>query len=232
VLSGPGNSTTFTASGRVGGQVNIIAGYQGTTTRRTVLVQLSGSQNGVDPNSPEQQAQVPLTIAQLTAGGGVGGVGGEGLGPALANADPNLVALGGTPTANASLKLIYPYDATVWPRGMLAPLLQWDWATGDADAVQLELTTTTTGPVWSKILGEAERLPTTADVFAVYGWVEAWDGAPNAESGRGDKAVRLVEWDPLRPDAPVLDLDLWVPFERLPDGIFTYRAHRGVAPLH
>jgi hypothetical protein len=96
---------------------------------------------------------VPLTIAALTAGGGVGGVGGEGLGPALMAGDPNLVALQGAPTANATLKVLYPYDATVWPRGMLAPLLQWDWSLADADAVKVELTTTTGSFTWTGTFG-------------------------------------------------------------------------------
>ena len=48
--------------------------------------------------------------------------------------------LAGNPTADASVKLLYPYDGTVWPRGLLAPLLQWDpGATRKLDAVMIKL---------------------------------------------------------------------------------------------
>ncbi|HWE27530.1 MAG TPA: hypothetical protein VHB97_05975, partial [Polyangia bacterium] len=35
--------------------------------------------------------------------------------------------------------ILYPYDATVWPRGLLAPLLQWAPATHTFDAVMIKL---------------------------------------------------------------------------------------------
>ncbi len=156
ILGGPATTSTFTPSGRVGGMVNVIAGYQGTTVSRRVLVQLTGTQSGFNPAVPAEVLQVPTTIAQLTAGGGVNGVGGEGLGPALPQNDPNLIALQGTPSstgATQGLKLLYPYDATVWPRGMLAPLLQWDWAFADADGVRIDLTTTTGSFSWTGYFG-------------------------------------------------------------------------------
>ncbi len=46
----------------------------------------------------------------------------------------------GTPTTDPGLALLYPYDQTVWPRGFLAPLLQWQaGAQGDYDAVYIHL---------------------------------------------------------------------------------------------
>ncbi len=33
--------------------------------------------------------------------------------------------LDGAPTADPAFTMLYPYDQTVWPRGLLAPLLQW-----------------------------------------------------------------------------------------------------------
>lgn len=199
ITAGPSSSSTFTPSGRVGGFVNVIGGYQGRTASRQVLVQLTGSQNGLNPASPAQLAQVPATIAALTQGGGVNGVGGEGLGPALIANDPNLVALqappGGTGAAQ-NLRLLYPYDKTVWPRGMLAPLLQWDWSFGDADAVRIDLTTTTGSFSWTGTFGRPAilaQLPVALRKFTRHPipqdiWKIATDtaGGPTA-NGQPDK---------------------------------------------
>ena len=57
---------------------------------------------------------------------------------------PTLSALQ-SPTSNGSaqgLAFLYPYDQTVFPRGLLAPLIQWTWSTGNADAIQISLKTT------------------------------------------------------------------------------------------
>jgi hypothetical protein len=156
ITAGPSSASTFTPTGRYGGLVNVIAGYQGKTASRRVLVQLTGSQNGLNASSPAELLQVPADLAALTAGGGVNGVGGEGLGPALAAGDPNLVALLGVPAGDGAaqaLKLLYPYDRTVWPRGMLAPLLQWDWSLADADGVRIDLSTTSGSFSWTGTFG-------------------------------------------------------------------------------
>ena len=149
---GPNTTITFTPSGTFGGYVNVIAGYQGRTTSRRVLVQLTSSQNGFN-GSPAEVPQVPLTLSELVDGGGVNGVGGEGLGVALGANDPNLVALQTTTPRDGGITLLYPYDNTVWPRAMLAPLLQWTWAQADADAVRIDLTTTSGSFSWSGTFG-------------------------------------------------------------------------------
>jgi hypothetical protein len=72
----------------------------------------------------------------------VNGVGGDGLGPAVSDG-ATLTALG-SPASDGSaenLRFIYPYDGTVWPRGLLAPNLMWRWSVGDADAIQIDLET-------------------------------------------------------------------------------------------
>jgi hypothetical protein len=51
------------------------------------------------------------------------------------------------------LKILYPYDKTVFPRGLIAPLLQWAWAPGDADAIQIQLTTTSGSFKWTGTFG-------------------------------------------------------------------------------
>jgi len=45
----------------------------------------------------------------------------------------------GNPTADANVKILYPYDGTVWPRGLLAPLIQWNPGTRNFDAVMVKL---------------------------------------------------------------------------------------------
>ena len=142
-------SPTFASTGKIGGLGNIVAGFNGVTNKVQVLVQLSGGQNGA---TSAESAQVATTVASLTAGGGIGGVGGEGLGGALAANNANYVALQATPSASGSakgFKFLYPYDGTVWPRGMLAPLLQWNTSDGDADAVRIDLYTTTGSYAWT-----------------------------------------------------------------------------------
>jgi hypothetical protein len=143
VLPGPASSTTFTPTGKTGGLVTLLAGLNGMTLQRQIFVQLAATQNGADPSNAATTSQIATTVGQLKDGGGIGGVGGEGLGGAVMDTT-TLNALG-SPGGDGSaqgLKLLYPYDATVWPRGLLAPLLQWDWSIGDADAIQIELATT------------------------------------------------------------------------------------------
>ena len=137
---GPSAMATFTPSGLAGGLVTIQAGLNKMTVQRQIMVQLVATQNGVDPGNVVDQPQLATMPGQLTAGGGIGGVGGEGLGPAVG--DPATITALGAPAGDGSaqgLKLLYPYDKTVWPRGLPAPLLMWDWATGDADAIQIQI---------------------------------------------------------------------------------------------
>jgi hypothetical protein len=63
-------------------------------------------------------------------------VGGEGPGGPVGASDQTI--LGGTTTADSGLSWLYPYDKTVWPRGLLAPLLQWN-APRNYDAVYIHL---------------------------------------------------------------------------------------------
>ncbi len=181
-----GGTTVFTPTGTTGGLVTITAGLNTQSVQRQVLVKLTASQNG--PTAAES-GQIPTTTGQLTAGGGVGGVGGEGLGTPVTD-PPTLKALG-APTSNGAsqnLAFLYPYDKTVWPRGLLAPLLMWSWALGDADAIQITLKTTTgsfsyTGTfakpaILTTTMGNFIRMPIPQDV---------WDMATNTAGGPGDQ---------------------------------------------
>jgi hypothetical protein len=104
----------FTTSGNVGGKANITALYGTLKASTSVTVQIINVQSG-DPAYQNPPAPV--------GAGGYGGVGGDGPGAPASSGQQG--TLGGTPTADSSVTLLYPYDQTVWPRGMLAPLLQW-----------------------------------------------------------------------------------------------------------
>ncbi len=116
----------FTAAGTLGGKATVTATYLTETASTTVTVKLQQMQNG-DPGYP----------APTPGAGGYGGVGGSGPGPAASGGQTGVLA--GNPTADATVKLLYPYDGTVWPRGLLAPLLQWDPAARSFDAVMVKL---------------------------------------------------------------------------------------------
>ena len=104
------NSTgLFTPTGSAGGVaiISAIAGVAQDTT--TVTVRLHVFQNGSDGGTGGGSGT-----------GGIGGVGGEGVGGPVS---PQTIAvLQSTPTAEPGLTWLYPYDQTVWPRGILAPL--------------------------------------------------------------------------------------------------------------
>jgi hypothetical protein len=156
---------TFTAKGTTGGLVTITAGLNGEKLTRKLFIKLTGGQDGADTTKPGQAAQIPANVGALKAGGGVGGVGGEGLGPATDAATKTAL---GSPVGDGvaqGLKFLYPYDKTVWPRGMLAPLLMWDWSGGDADAIQLELSTSSGSFAWKGTFARPAILATTGGKF-------------------------------------------------------------------
>jgi hypothetical protein len=119
-------SGVFTPSGNVGGKATITATWNGKTASTSVTVKLSITDNG------------GTNVDAGTGFGGNGGVGGEGVGAAVAAG--TVTVLNGTPTADPGLAFLYPYDKTVWPRGILAPLLQWNvGAQADYDAVRIHV---------------------------------------------------------------------------------------------
>ncbi len=142
VTPGPIDQSTFVPTGTVGSVVNVIATYNNASVERQVFVKLTCSQSPSCPTS-----QLATSPADLLSGGGIGGVGGEGCGGIVTDtATSNAL---NAPSSDASLKLIYPYDKTVWPRGQLAPNLMWDWSTGDADAIKIDLKTSSESFKWS-----------------------------------------------------------------------------------
>ncbi len=171
----PGSMPVFTPTGTTGGLVTIQVSANSHNLTRQVMVELVSTQNGPN-NSTGEQGQIPSGTGSLTAGGGVGGVGGEGLGGAVT--DPATLSALNAPTSDGQaqgLTLLYPYNLTVWPRGILAPLLMWDWSVGDADGVLIKLKTTSgsfswTGtfskpPILAQTKGNFIRMPIPQDVW-------------------------------------------------------------------
>ena len=118
----------FTPSGTAGGVGHITATTQGLTATTTITVNLQTTDTG-DPG---------WTATPGDAGaGGYGGVGGNG--PGAPPSAGQTGTLKGTPTADASVSILYPYDGTVWPQGLLAPLLQWNPGAYAFDSVYVHI---------------------------------------------------------------------------------------------
>ncbi|MEO6951232.1 MAG: hypothetical protein ABI321_05410 [Polyangia bacterium] len=193
--AGPSSTGTVTPTGTTGGLLNVTARLGQTTIVRQVLIKLvSTPQNGFDATNPDEQKQVPTSVGDLSSGGGVGGVGGEGLGGPVT--DPATITALGAPTDNGAsqnLKLVYPYDGTIWPRGMLAPLLMWTWSQSDADAIKIDLTTTSGSFSWSGTFAKPQfasafiRHPIPQDV-----WTAATETAGGTVNGAADKLIVKV----------------------------------------
>jgi WD40-like Beta Propeller Repeat len=118
----------FTANGKNVGQGTITARFGAREGTAKVTVVMNQTQNGAPAG------------ADAGAGpGGLGGVGGEPLGAAVAPATvTKLKTESNAPASAAELGFLYPYDKTVWPRGLLAPLVMWQTTrTGDAVYVKL-----------------------------------------------------------------------------------------------
>jgi hypothetical protein len=127
----------FTASGNLAGVGTVTATWNGLTATTKLAVTVLSTQNGAPAAGDGGAGEAGGGDA---GAGGVGGVGGGGLGGSVASGVIAVLTGNPTPPANAAeLGFLYPYDATVWPRGILAPLLQWQ-TTHTATAVYIHLT--------------------------------------------------------------------------------------------
>jgi hypothetical protein len=185
VPAGPSSSAIFTPSGTAGGFVTVTAALNKQSVQRQVLVKLSATQNGANASSAAEQPQIPSGVGALTQGGGVGGVGGTGLGGGVTDA-PTLAALN-APASNGAaqgLGFLYPYDKTVWPRGLPAPLLQWTWSTGDADAIKISLSTANGSYSYAGTFARPAILAQTGGNFINHPIPQdVWDMATNSAGG-------------------------------------------------
>ncbi len=189
VTRGPSHQGVFTPSGLVGGTVVVTAALNDRMVTREVVVELVGTQNGADPDNPKQATQIPEDVDALTAGGGPGGVGGDGLGTAVT--DEDLIDALSDPTdagAAIELALVYPYDGTVFPRGILAPLVAWDSTEGDADAIQMRLRTESGSFDWTGTFGPPVILQDTGAPFVHHPIPQdVWEAATNSAEGNADR---------------------------------------------
>lgn len=186
VNPGPTAESTFVPRGTTGGLATVKVTCSGQTMTRQVLVKVQGDQNGANPSIPGQANQIPKTVGDLTSGGGVGGVGGEGLGGTVT--DQATIDALNSPTGDGSaqsLMFLYPYDGTVWPRGLLAPLLMWRWSFGDADAVKIEISNTSGSFSYRGLFGRPAILATTKGPFVRHPIPQdVWDMATSSAGGK------------------------------------------------
>lgn len=121
----------FTAGETVGGVANITATYMGgltATTPVTVILDMAENGGSITTDAGTEAG---------TGAGGNGGVGGNGPGGTVSTSLQTV--LQSTPTADPTVSWLYPYDNTVWPQGILAPLLQWNAGAYDFDAVYIHI---------------------------------------------------------------------------------------------
>ena len=128
-----GATGQFVPNGNSAGTGTIIATANGGTGQALVHVTLEGEQNGGISDGTSDPGNC------ATAPGGCGGVGGEPMGGAVLEADLTKLKTQAPEADAGGFSYLYPYDKTVFPRGILAPLLQWDWAK-TAKAVSVKVT--------------------------------------------------------------------------------------------
>jgi hypothetical protein len=229
--AGPSPTGTVTPTAAGGGLITVTAGRGGVTLQRQVFIQLVATQNGSNPAATGEGAQIPTGTGDLTAGGGVGGVGGEGLGGAVSDAG-TLAALGAPSSSGSAqgLGFLYPYDGTVWPRGILAPLLQWTWSTGDADAIQIKLATTSGSFTWTGTFGRPPILATTGGKFIrmpipqdVWAMATSTAGGPTPTQAVDRLGVSLTVAKGGQGYGPVTET--WTVAPGLLDGIIYYNSY-------
>ncbi|HEX6242211.1 MAG TPA: hypothetical protein VFZ61_14975, partial [Polyangiales bacterium] len=116
----------FTPSGAAGALViNASKGKDSALT--TLIISVALTQEG-DPDGDKMPE----------GAGGVGGVGGEGSGTAITDSAVR-AALDATAELDPALGWLYPYDGTVWPRGLAAPLLSWHAGAAAPLAVRIHI---------------------------------------------------------------------------------------------
>jgi hypothetical protein len=126
-------SGLFTPSGTLGGTANVTAVYGSEKATTTVTVNIVTTQQG----DPAWMGDAGV----LDAGaGGYEGVGGDGPGAVPSTAQVATLGLMPGPDAgDPGVSLLYPYDGTVWPQGLLAPLLQWNAGSHTFDSVYVHI---------------------------------------------------------------------------------------------
>ncbi len=124
------SSGKFVPNGTFSGVGVVSALYGKAVATSKVTIKLNITQNGGTWD--------PTTVTPGV--GGIGGVGGEAPGGKVDDATlARLLGPASKPADAAELGLLYPYDGTVWPRGIFAPLLQWQTTHTPTSAVRVHL---------------------------------------------------------------------------------------------
>lgn len=169
------HSGLFTPGGTIAGVANVTATVGTEEVSTTVTVKIVVDQNGV-------------TGGGGTGSGGWGGVGGEGPGVPI---DAALRAvLEGATTPDSSLSWLYPYDGTVWPLGLLPPLLQWSPGAAPAEAVFIHLTSEHFE--YKGFFGRPEALPAGSPLVRHPIPKDVWKAATTSNAGSTLKASIVV----------------------------------------
>jgi hypothetical protein len=121
------SSGLFTTLGTIGGVGHVTATLGSASVTTTIEIDLVQDENG-DPAFP------PVGSA---GAGGWGGVGGDG--PAGSAGSGAIGVLQGSATVDPAVQLLYPYNNTVWPQGLLPPLLAWNPGSHTFSAVMVQL---------------------------------------------------------------------------------------------
>jgi hypothetical protein len=117
----------YAANGGLAGTAVITAKLPNATASAKVTVQIHATGNGANAKSGVGPQTGP------TPKGGFNGVGGQVLGPAPSAAIKALLGASNV-VPSSTFEWLAPYDKTVFPRGILAPLVQWR-TTGGFNAV-------------------------------------------------------------------------------------------------
>lgn len=175
-------------TGRGAGTVTVTATVDGTAVSTTVTIEISTVQNGPGATTPGAEPGVGTPEDYEAGPGGFMGVGGEGLGGAVTDAQAEV--LESTPEADDALELLYPYDGTVWPLGMLAPLLMWR-GTEQAETEAVKLTLEAEGFSYTGTFGRPAALAADAPFVRHPIPNDVWQMATRSAAG-GTLTVSLV----------------------------------------
>jgi len=166
----------FSPTGTVAGQATVTATAGDKQVSTKVTVRLHIEQNGFPASTGVGAA-------------GYGGVGGEGPGVAVDEATKQILL--STPQSHADFKWLYPYDNTVWPLGLLPPLLQWSAGTGltvDAIAIRLKSEYST----YQGLFGRPPTLASGASIVRHPILSEAWKTATHSAAGKTLTAELII----------------------------------------
>jgi hypothetical protein len=156
-------SGLFTPKGTIAGDVTVLANYEGISAKATLHVVVDLQDNLGDVTLPDG-----TTISQSATGISPGNAKalGEGADAGVDSGAP--VAEPGPPSGWSTL--VYPYDQTVFPRGLLAPIAQ--FTAGSITPEDFRVTLDTTAFHWAGFghVGNPADLQVAMDQ-------SAWDGA-------------------------------------------------------